>query len=206
VHGLQELTRQGFFAGAILNPLVGELKSDDVDAETRMRCYNVLKNGSLLGRGDSEGQLWNQAGYGISEVFELVGLDMKMFYAGPAEAVMHAIYRQNHGFTHIVIGRKHADAPYFDKTAIWGDFDAQEIFDSLPGKLETKPLKVGFAAYYDHLGRVDLMSNHKDTKPFFLSGSKVREILVSGERPDERIIRSQVADILIDVYQSRASA
>ncbi len=60
----------------------------------------------------------------------LLGLDIKMFYGGPKEAVMHAIYRQNYGFTDIVIGRKHADAPYADGTAIWGDFDAQEIFRS----------------------------------------------------------------------------
>ena len=52
-----------------------------------------------------------------------------MFYGGPKEAVMHGIYRQNFGFTDIVIGRKHADAPYDDGKAIWGDFDAQEIFE-----------------------------------------------------------------------------
>ena len=61
----------------------------------------------------------------------LLGLDIKMFYGGPKEAVMHAIYRQNFGFTDIIIGRKHADAPYHDGKPIWGDFDAQEIFDHL---------------------------------------------------------------------------
>ena len=54
-----------------------------------------------------------------------------MLYGGPKEAVMHAIYRQNHGFTDIVIGRKHADAPFDDGKPIWGDFDAQEIFKNL---------------------------------------------------------------------------
>ena len=53
-----------------------------------------------------------------------------MFYGGPREALMHAVYRQNYGFTDLVIGRKHADAPYEDGTPIWGDFDAQEIFDA----------------------------------------------------------------------------
>jgi sulfate adenylyltransferase len=52
-------------------------------------------------------------------VFELIGLDIKMFYGGPSEAVMHAIYRQNFGFSHLVIGRKHADAPYEDGKPIW---------------------------------------------------------------------------------------
>jgi len=203
LHGLQELTRAGHYAGAVLNPLVGELKSDDIDATTRMRCYNTLRSQRLLGKGDADKALWDQAGYDVNEVFDLVGLDIKMHYGGPSEAVMHAIYRQNHGFTHIVIGRKHADAPYFDKTAIWGDFDAQAIFDDLPGKLDIQPVKVGFAAYYNSMGRVDLMKNHADEKPFFISGSKVRDILMSGTRPDQRILRPEIADILIGVYQER---
>lgn len=201
VYGLEVLTRQGLYAGAVLNPLVGELKGDDVDAPTRMRCYNVLFEKELLGKGDADTALWEQVGYEIPEVFALVGLDIKMHYAGPAEAVMHAIYRQNHGYSHLVIGRKHADAPYFDGKPIWGDFDAQEIFQALQGELHIKPLNVGFAAYYDGMGRVDLMENHPDDKPFFISGSKVREILVSGERPDARILRPEVADILIAVYR-----
>lgn len=204
VYGLEQLTRQGHYAGAVLNPLVGQLKGDDVDAATRMRCYNELKDRGLLGLGDSDTALWESVGYGIAEVFELVGLDIKMHYGGPSEAVMHAIYRQNHGFTDIVIGRKHADAPYFDKTAIWGDFDAQEIFKNLPGELHIQPMNVGFAAYYDSIGRVDLMDAHPDEKPFFISGSKVRDILVSGERPDERILRPEIADILIQAYQATA--
>src|SRR5690606_33479375 len=88
VHGLEELTRQGHYAGAVLNPLVGQLKGDDVDAATRMRCYEELKARGLLGRGDADTALWEQVGYGIEEVFELVGLDIKMHYGGPAEAVM----------------------------------------------------------------------------------------------------------------------
>lgn len=206
LYGLEALTRQGLFAGAVLNPLVGELKGDDVDAATRMRCYNELRDRKLLGVGDADTELWERVGYGIDEVFDLIGLDIKMHYGGPSEAVMHAIYRQNHGFSHIIIGRKHADAPYFDKTPIWGDFDAHAVFDELPGKLEIQALKVGFAAYYDSMGRVDLMANHKGEKAFFISGSKVRDILVSGERPDARILRPEIADILIQVYKERASA
>ncbi|MDP7135124.1 MAG: hypothetical protein QF437_31795, partial [Planctomycetota bacterium] len=78
-------------------------------------------------------------------------------------------YRQNYGFTNIVIGRKHADAPYHDGEAIWGDFDAQEIFNNLNGELLIEPINVGFAAFYESLGRVDLMSNHDDEKPVFIS-------------------------------------
>ena len=204
VHGLQELTRAGHYAGAVLNPLMGQLKGDDVDAPTRMLTYNALRNQRLLGQGDSDTELWDRVGYELNDVFELIGLDIKMFYGGPAEAVMHAIYRQNHGFSHIVIGRKHADAPFFDKTAIWGDFDAHAIFDELPGELHIQPMKVGFAAYYDHMGRVDLMSNQDGQKAYFISGTKVRGMLVDGEPPPEKIMRRQTAAILIDAYKGRA--
>ena len=201
VYGAEELTRQGLYAGVVLNPLVGQLKGDDVDAVTRMQTYETLLEKRLLGQGDADTELWESVGYEINDVFALVGLDIKMFYGGPSEAVMHAIYRQNLGFSHIVIGRKHADAPYHDKSPIWGDFDAQEIFDDLPGELHTKPVKVGFAAYYESMGRVDLMANHKDEKAFFISGTEVRSTLVGGDRPDARIMRPETADILIEAYK-----
>jgi sulfate adenylyltransferase len=203
VYGVEQLTRAGLYAGVVLNPLVGQLKNDDVDAATRMRCYRALRDQRLLGVGDRDEALWAHVGYDINDVFHLVGLDMRMFYGGPSEAVMHAIYRQNHGFTHIVIGRKHADAPYFDGSPIWGDFDAQDVFSNLGGDLKTQPVKVGFAAYYESIGRVDLTENHPDEKPYSISGTKVREILVSGEHPDARILRPEIADILIQVYRER---
>ncbi|MCB9760677.1 MAG: sulfate adenylyltransferase [Alphaproteobacteria bacterium] len=203
VYGAEQLTRGGRYTGVFLNPLVGQLKGDDVDAPTRMRTYQNLRNQRLLGQGDSDRALWDAVGYDINDVFHLVGLDIKMFYGGPAEAVMHAIYRQNHGFSNIVIGRKHADAPYHDKTAIWGDFDAQEIFDDLPGALAIEPVKVGFAAFYESLGRVDLMENHPDEKAFFISGTRVRATLIEGSRPDERIMRPATADVLIEAYGAK---
>jgi sulfate adenylyltransferase len=202
VHGVQQITRRGLFAGVVCMPLVGQLKGDDVDAPTRMRCYRVLLEKRLLGQGDSDVELWKSVGYDINDVFDLVALDMRMFYGGPSEAIMHGIYRQNHGFSHIVIGRKHADAPYHDGSPIWGDFDAQTVFNELSGELAIQPEKVGFAAYYDDIGRVDLMDDHPGVKPFFISGTKVREILLSGERPDPRILRPEVADILIEAYRA----
>lgn len=201
VYGLEQLTREGHYTGAVLNPLVGELKGDDVDAVTRMRTYMALKTHNLMGQGDVDQSLWDKVGYSLSDVFDLVGLDIKMFYGGPSEAVMHAIYRQNHGFSHIVIGRKHADAPYFDKSAIWGDFDAQQIFDKLGGQLHTKPVKVGFAAYYDSINRVDLTENHPGEQPYSISGTKIREMLVGGEVPPEKIMRKETAAILIECYR-----
>ncbi|MDP6038694.1 MAG: sulfate adenylyltransferase, partial [Candidatus Latescibacteria bacterium] len=165
IHGLETLLRQGYNAGACLNPLVGETKSDDVSAEIRMQTYEALIDARGLGEGDSDAALWQARGDSAPDRVILLGLDIKMFYAGPKEAVMHAIYRQNFGFTDIVIGRKHADAPYHDGSAIWGDFDAQEIFDNLNGELQIQPVNVGFAAYYESIGLVDLMENHADEKP-----------------------------------------
>ena len=114
---------------------------------------------------------------------------------------MHAIYRQNFGYTHIVIGRKHADAPYHDGTAIWGDFDAHEIFDNLGGDLQISPCKVGFAAFYESIGRVDLMENHSEEKPVFISGKQVRATLQEGEMVDERIMRPTTSKILAEAMK-----
>ena len=200
VYGVEALTAAGHFAGAVLNPLMGELKGDDVPAATRMLCYRRLHGEGLLGEGDKDQAIWDKAGYDISDVFELIGLDIKMFYGGPSEAVMHGIYRQNYGFSDIVIGRKHADAPFEDGEAIWGDFDAHEIFDKLPGDLSIQACKVGFAAFYESLGRVDLTERHKDEKPFGISGTKVRSMLQAGERPDPRIMRPETSDVLIEAY------
>jgi sulfate adenylyltransferase len=198
VYGLEALVRQCDTAGAVLNPLIGETKSDDVDAATRMRTYRALIENRVLGQGDIDESLWAAKPYRFHDRVLLLGLDIKMFYAGPKEAVMHGIYRQNFGFTDIIIGRKHADAPYDDGKDIWDDFAAQRIFDNLPGELHIKPLKVGFAAFYESLGRVDLMDNHPDEKPVFISGRKVREHLLAGEMPDPRVMRPETARILIE--------
>jgi sulfate adenylyltransferase len=206
VAGVERLTRQGHFAGVVLNPLIGELKGDDVPARVRMRCYRALHEQKLLGQGDKDDALWHERGYDLNEVFELVGLDIKMLYGGPKEAVMHAVYRQNLGFTDIVIGRKHADAPFFDGQPIWGDFDAQDIFDNLRGDLRIHPCKIGFAAYFESASRVELMEQHPDEKPVSISGSKIRELLTKGERPDERILRPEIADILISYYRDKGVA
>jgi sulfate adenylyltransferase len=127
---------------------------------------------------------------------------MRMYYGGPREAVMHAIYRQNLGFTHFIIGRKHADAPFDDKTAIWGDFDAQEIFENLNGALAIQTTNVGFAAYFEEIGRVGLISDNQGNTMVGISGTKMREILNAGEMPDERVMRSCTAGVLVEYYKS----
>ena len=196
VYGLEKLLKEGANAGACLNPLVGETKGDDVNAEIRMQTYEKLIQNRALGEGDSDKELWAKLGEMVPDRVILLGLDIKMFYGGPKEAVMHAIYRQNFGFTDIIIGRKHADAPYKDGTPIWGDFDAQEIFEHLEGNLLEKTLNVGFAAYYESLGRVDLMENHPGEKPVFISGKDIRATLKRGEHVDPRIMRPSTSEIL----------
>jgi sulfate adenylyltransferase len=196
VYGLETLIRAGYNAGACLNPLVGETKGDDVNAVVRMRTYEALIASRSLGQGDSDADLWAPRRESVPDRVILLGLDIKMFYAGPREAVMHAIYRQNFGFSDIIIGRKHADAPYHDGAPIWGDFDAQEIFNNLRGDLRIKPLNVGFAAYYESIGRVDLMENHADERPLFISGKQVRQTLLEGKQVDPRVMRESTSRIL----------
>ncbi len=202
VYAAEQLTKQGYYTGTILNPLVGTTKSDDLPADIRMKTYEALIENKMIGHGDKDEELWKSKGYDLDDELLLIGLDMKMFYAGPKEAVMHAIYRQNYGFTNIVIGRKHADAPFDDGEAIWGDFDAHEIFDKLNGELRIEPAKVGFAAFFKEINRVGLISEFKPKgyETVFISGKEVRKKLSSYEDVDERILRKCVGDILKDFY------
>jgi len=205
VYGAETILREnGKKTGVVLNPLVGQLKGDDVPAATRMETYISLLDNNYLGEGDMDIELWSSKGQNLNDQAKLVGLDMRMYYGGPREAVMHAIYRQNHGFSHFIIGRKHADAPFADGDAIWGDFDAQTIFDDMKGALAIKTVNVGFAAFFKGLGRVGLMSEHKDDESVFISGTKVRSILGDGELPDDRIMRPSTAEILVAYYKSQA--
>ena len=200
VAGLERLTAEGHLAGAVLNPLIGETKGDDVDAATRMRTYRALIDNKALGEGDKDEALWKKVGRNFHDHILLLGLDIKMFYGGPKEAIMHAIYRQNFGFTDIVIGRKHADAPYEDGKDIWDGLAAQRKFDELKGELLIKPVKVGFAAFYEELGRVGLVDEYgpKGYKQVNISGRELREKLRAGELPDPRVMRPETAKILIE--------
>jgi len=205
VLGIERLTREGHFAGAVLNPLIGETKGDDVDAATRMRTYRALIDNKALGQGDKDEELWKSTGYDLTDQLVLLGLDIKMFYAGPKEAIMHGIYRQNFGFTDIVIGRKHADAPYDDGKDIWDGLAAQRKFDELKGELLIKPVRVGFAAFYEELGRVGLVEEcaPKGYKQVSISGRELREKLRSGVMPDARIMRPETAKILIECMRGK---
>jgi len=203
VYGAEKILREsGRRTGVILNPLVGQLKGDDVPADVRMQTYEALVEGRFLGQGDMDESLWKKHGQVLNEQLELVGLDIRMYYGGPREAVMHAVYRQNLGFTHFIIGRKHADAPYDDKTPIWGDFDAQTVFERLGGSLAIKTVNVGFAAYFEEIGRVGLVEDNQGKTQVTISGTKMRETLGKGEMPDERVMRPSTARVLAAYYQT----
>ncbi len=204
VYGLETLIRAGKNAGAVLNPLIGETKGDDVNAVIRMKTYEALIEQRQLGDGDSDQTLWGPRNEQVPDRVALLGLDIKMFYGGPKEAVMHGIYRQNMGYTHIIIGRKHADVPYANGENIWGDFDAHQIFDKLSGELLIQPVKVGFAAYYESCGRVDLTERHPGEKPVSISGKDIRATLQKGEQVDPRIMRPSTSKILGEAMKVNA--
>jgi sulfate adenylyltransferase len=129
------------------------------------------------------------------------GYGFDMLYAGPREAVLHAIFRQNMGATHLIVGRDHAGVGSY-----YGPFDAQTIFDEqVPeGALEIQIFAADNTAYSKKLKRVVMMREAPDHKPedyVFLSGTKVRELLGQGVAPPPEFSRPEVAKILMDYYR-----
>ncbi len=165
--------------GLLVHPLMGATKDGDIPGEVRMECYEVLIES-----------------YYHPDHTMLAIMPAAMRYAGPREAVLHAIYRQNYGCSHIIIGRDHAGVGSY-----YGTYDAQEIFDELPGDgLEITTLRFEHAAWSKKAG--GMVSGKTFPKiegdQIFLSGTKVRELLLKGERPPIEFTRSEVADILIN--------
>lgn len=170
--------------GILIHMLLGKLKKGDIPAEVRDAA--IRKMVEL---------------YFPPNTVMVTGYGFDMLYAGPREAVLHAVFRQNAGCTHLIVGRDHAGVGSY-----YGPFEAQEIFDTLPANaLQIEIFKADHTAYSKKLNRVVMMRDVPDHTPedfVMLSGTKVREMLAAGQALPGEFARPEVAEILMRYYMA----
>jgi sulfate adenylyltransferase len=167
--------------GLLLHPLVGKLKEGDIPADVRMKCYEVLLEN------------YYPRDRVVCRVYP-----MEMRYGGPREALLHAVFRQNFGCSHLIVGRDHAGVGDY-----YGPFDAQEIFTTLqPGDLQLQPLNIDWTFHCYKCGNMcsDKTCPHPREDRLFISGTKLREMLSAGEYPPTEFSRREVLEILREYY------